>query len=194
MFLFTSCWSISTTIGLESGANTEKVKDILRIISAVKLPYLILGDFNVPPEECGASAFFSYLSGTILAADVDHTCTSSGTDRVLDYGIASKELADCIHVFPFYQHPFKPHVVGLDFYIHLQMEPDLGYVLELPQEIAFAAGPREVDDDWWKHFNRFADFEPHIEAPCAQGSDALLTRQYARWSRAAESHTVSTIP
>ena len=72
------------------------------MISAIKLPWLLLGDFNVSLEECNASAFFfGFLSGTIVVPDVDHTCTSNGTDRVLDYGIASKDLSEDILVKPF---------------------------------------------------------------------------------------------
>ena len=44
---------------LDAGGNIEKAKEVLRIIGAIRLPWLILGDFNVTPEECGASIFFS---------------------------------------------------------------------------------------------------------------------------------------
>ena len=33
-----------------------------------------------------------------------------------------------------------------------------------------------------------------IQAPWAQGADDLLTRQYARWARTAESYLVCTLP
>ena len=46
------------SIGLEAGGNIEKATEVLRIIGAIRLPWLILGDFNVTPEGCGASTFF----------------------------------------------------------------------------------------------------------------------------------------
>ena len=95
-----------SSIGLDAGPNVDKAKEALKIIAAIKLPWLIVGDFNVPPDECVASAFYSYLGGTLLAPKV-----------VLDYGICSPELAEYIDLQPFYDHPCTPHVVAVDFSI-----------------------------------------------------------------------------
>ena len=86
------------------------------------------------------------------------------------------------------------HAVAVDFSICLDLQVDQGFVLDIPKEITISCGPREVDDTWWFHFNKFLDFEPVIQAPWAQGADDLLTRQYARWARTAESYLVSTLP
>ena len=59
----------------------------------------------MPPDECAASVFYSYLGGTTLAPNVDFTCVSNGVDRVLDYGICAPELAERIDIHPFYLHP-----------------------------------------------------------------------------------------
>ena len=66
--------------------------------------------------------------------------------------------------------------------------------LDAPKEIDMTFGPRQVDDTWWHHFNRFDGFQPIIEAPWAQGADPLITQQYAQWSIAAESFLASTSP
>ena len=84
--------------------------------------------------------------------------------------------------------------MSVDFHINLNMLTDQGYVLDVPKEISISCGPREVDDTWWSHFCKFIDFEPEIQAPWAQGADDLLTLQYTRWSRAAESYLTSTMP
>ena len=125
----------------------------MQIIAAIKLPWIIVGDFNVPPDECAASVFYSYLGGTILAPNVDFTCVSSnGVDRVLDYGICAPELADYIDIQPLYLHPCTPHVVAVDFHINLDLQIDQGYVLDVPKEISISCGPREIDDTWWATF------------------------------------------
>ncbi len=134
------------------------------------------------------------FGGAILAPNVDFTCVSNWADRVLDYGICAPELADYIDLHPFYQHPCTPRVVAVDFHIHLDMQIDQGYVLDVPKEISISCGPREVDDTWWSHFCKLMDFEPEIQAPWAQGADDTLTLQYARRSRAPESYLTSTMP
>ena len=79
--------------GLDAGPNVGKAKEVPKITAAIKLPWLIVGDFHVPPDECVASAFYSYLGGTLLAAPkVDFTCTSNGTDRLLHFAIASEVI------------------------------------------------------------------------------------------------------
>ena len=112
----------------------------------------------------------------------------------MDYGIASPELADYIEIHPFYDHPCKPHVVAVDFDIHMGLQVDQGYVLDVPKEISISYGPREFGDTWWAHFNKYLDIEPVIQAPWAQGADDLLTRQCARRARSADSYLVSTLP
>ena len=45
--------------GLDEGPNAEKGIAVSNLVRAIKLPYLIVGDFNVPPEVCAASMFFN---------------------------------------------------------------------------------------------------------------------------------------
>ena len=102
--------------GLDEGPNAEKAIAICNLVRAIMLPFLLVGDFNVPPEACAASMFFNWLGGIILVPMVDFTCVSShGESRILDYGIASADLHPHIRVEPFLDHPFKPHTVGSVF-------------------------------------------------------------------------------
>ena len=114
------------SFGLEDGPNVQKTEEFLQIISAIKLPWLIVGDLNVTPEECFATSFFNYLGGSFLAPDVDFTCTSNGSDRRSDYAIASKDLAEYIQVKPHYLHPFRPHICGVDLLFPLRCRLTLG--------------------------------------------------------------------
>ena len=99
-----------------------------------------------------------------MAPDVNFTCTSNGSDRLLDYAIASKELAEFIQARPFYDHPFRPHICGVDYVLSLDLEIDSGMTLAAPKEIEITYGPRQVDDTWWHDFNKFEGFQPTIEA------------------------------
>ena len=91
-------------------------------------------------------------------------------------------------------HPFKPHTVGVSFFIDVEADLDYGYILRQPKEIEVALGPREVHDTWWAHWNRQQDTFPVLAAPWAQGADRAATIMFARWSRAAESFLLSTFP
>ena len=180
---------------LDEGPNAEKAIAICNLIRAIKLPFLVVGDFNVPPEVCAASMFFNWLGGIILVPMVDFTCVSShGENRILDYGIISAELQPHIRVEPFLDHPFKPHTVGVSFFVNIQADLDFGYILKQPKELDVSLGPREVGDTWWCHWNKQQCSFPTIAAPWAQGADRAATILFARWSRAAESFLLSTFP
>ena len=132
---------------LDEGPNSEKAIAICNLIRAIKLPFLVVGDFNVPPEVCAASMFFNWLGGIILVPMVDFTCVSShGENRILDYGIASAELHAHIRVVPFLDHPFKPHTVGVSFFVNIDADLDYGHILKQPKEIDVVPGPREIHD------------------------------------------------
>ena len=179
---------------LDDGANAVKGKNIAALVKGIKLPWVVIGDFNKTPEELGSSSLFEWLGGIILAPEVDFTCTSNGTDRLIDFAIISPELQDFAAVAPLLDHPFKPHVVGVKLELRVQPEMDIGYVLRVPKEIPIAFGPRQCHDTWWHHWNQQQSIFPLIEAPWAQGADRAATIQYARWSRAAESYLLSVYP
>ena len=181
--------------GLDEGPNAEKAIAICNLVRSIKLPFLLVGDFNVPPEVCAASMFFNWLGGIIMVPKVDFTCVSShGESRILDYGIASSDLHPHIQVEPFLDHPFQPHTVGVSFFIDIEADLDFCYILRQPKEIDIAPGPREVGDTWWAHWNLQQETFPEIEAPWAQGADRAATILFSRWSRAAESYLLSTFP
>ena len=102
---FRQSWQVVRVVGLDGGADVQKTKEVLRIIGAIKIPWVLIGDFK------GMRGYicFKYLGGTILAPDDDFTCTSNGSDRLLDFSIASKHFAEYIQAKPFYDHPCQPH-------------------------------------------------------------------------------------
>ena len=59
------------------------------------------------------------------------TCSSTaeGGGRVLDFGLASSDIAGKVQSEANYKVPFKPHFVGVDFSI------DLGYVADTGQQL-----------------------------------------------------------
>ena len=50
---------------LDDGASAGKARAIINLVRSIKLPWLLIGDFNIPPEECGSSVFF--LSSAALS-------------------------------------------------------------------------------------------------------------------------------
>ena len=84
--------------------------------------------------------------------------------------------------------------MGVSFFIDIEADLDFGYILRQPKEIDIAPGPREVGDTWLARWNLQQEAFPKIEAPWAQGADRTATISFLRWSRAAESYLLSTVP
>ena len=102
-----------------------------------------MADWNRSPEEVGSSYFAKYLKGAIVAPNVLMTCSSTaeGGGRVLDFGLASNDIASKIQCEANYKVPFKPHFVGVDFSIDLGYVADTGQQLVIPTDLFFAKVP-----------------------------------------------------
>ena len=64
-------------IGLDCPPNQERCSNIRCLIDSLKIPWLIVADWNRPPEEVGSSYFAKYLRGAVVAPNVLMTCSST---------------------------------------------------------------------------------------------------------------------
>ncbi len=140
---------------LEAGPNAEKLKQTQGLITAINLPWVMVGDFNRTPDEVASSLFVKFLRGIVIAPNVPFTCaapSAPGGGRVTDMVVACGDLAHRLKVDPFYHHGFRPHVVGLALSMDATMDSDEAFVQDLPDEIREYPGPRLVDDTWEASF------------------------------------------
>jgi hypothetical protein len=139
---------------LDDGSNADRTRAIADLIYNIKLPWLVVGDFNRDPAEVATSAWCRYLRGMVTCPNVPFTCTHSGEGggNLIDYTMHSRDLAPYLSVQPIYHYPFKPHVVALRVIVTKEVEADRHRVLDCPLEIVESAGPRNFDDSWAKHW------------------------------------------
>ena len=182
---------------LEAGPNAEKWKQIQGLIMAINLPWVMVGDFNRTPDEVANSLFVRYLRGIVIAPNVPFTCASPsapGGGRVIDMVIACGDLAHRLKVDPYYDHGFKPHVVGLAVSMEAIMDSDEAFVQDLPDEIMEYPGPRMVDDTWEAHYLKHAGAVAQLEIPWSSSANRAITDMCARWSLANETYFLSIFP
>ena len=116
---------------LEDGPNAERTKDIASLIYAIKLPWLIAGDFNKSPEEVATSSWCRYLKGIVTAPDVPFTCTntSAAGGSLIDFTMHCRELEPYLTVQPNWHYPFRPHLVAVTVIIDKEVEVDRHRIL-----------------------------------------------------------------
>ena len=136
--------SFCQVLALNALPNQERCSNIRCLIDSLKIPWLIVADWNRSPEEVGSSYFAKYLKGAIIAPNVLMTCSSTteGGGRVLDFGLASNDIASKILCEANYKVPFKPHFVAVDFSIDLGYVADAGRQLVIPTDLKCCQGPR----------------------------------------------------
>ena len=83
------------------------------------------------------------------------TCSSTaeGGGRVLDFGLASSDIAGKVQSEANYKVPFKPHFVGVDLPIDLGYVADTGQQLVIPTDLKFCQGPRLPEHSWARLFH-----------------------------------------
>ena len=158
-------------------------------------PWIIAADCNKTPDEVAHSTFVRYLEGVVVAPAVEFTCASAPPPgRVIDMVITCKACVPHLQVKPFYDHPFKPHVVALSIELSLEMDIDMVSAQVVPDEIGYYQGPRNQLDTWELHYNAFEHARADIQAPWSDAANRTITDMYARWSLATESYLLALSP
>ena len=69
-------------------ADAALLHQIAGVLFAARKPYLIMADWNMPPEVLSASGWLSPIAGKIVATERP-TCVTRGTATVFDYAVVS---------------------------------------------------------------------------------------------------------
>ena len=174
--------------GVQDGPNKQRVEDVVALIAATKLPWIIIGDFNHSPDVIAESSWCRYLRGVVITLDVPFTCTHAGKEggSMLDFVVCDRHLAPHIGLFPKY-YGFKPDVVSARLVVNLAFEPDVGKNMVCPTELLPTIGPRLPQDDWSSHWLAAQAIEPDLQVPWDSTASIEATRLYARFGHAVES-------
>eukprot|EP00959_Pyramimonas_sp_CCMP1952_P391879 8212180-Pyramimonas_sp.AAC.1 len=75
-----------------NGHNKVRFQRLGGLLKAIRLPWVVVGDFNMEPDILAASRFVQNVHGVIRTAGPEGTCANpQGRDKVLDYVLCSPE-------------------------------------------------------------------------------------------------------
>lgn len=198
------------SIGL-AGENLARLSDLVAILGTVRLPWLVVGDWNVPPGDMQHSGWVSFMGGRVVVPDgVAITCTSGPCGGLLDYGVASGDMWHLIRgCRAETEVPWKPHC-GLIFDLDGRTPTVWCRSLVLPRTRRFESVKRnevctrpsceeEALNDRWKRARIMAAAAPKklwyrenheckrsVAYMATAAASARLGKMYASWITAAE--------
>ena len=91
------------------GTNNKKIYQILECLRGLGIPGIPAADFNQTQQELDDLGWPALFRGHTIAPNVEFTCNSSGTKRVIDYLLVSNELMGMVHCTAVQGVPWGPH-------------------------------------------------------------------------------------
>ena len=172
-----------------TGENVRKLSEVARAIKAAGVPFLIVADWNMQPDELQRSGFLDLVEGVLaVPADLDYTCISG---RLLDYAVVHPGLAPAVQLMHYSKAPWAAHRT-LQVLVHKNPRSVMIRAMVQPRPLEGRAGP------WWGMAEAPSGFGQELRQAAQsmgflQTASALnleqtldLSTQYALWSAAAE--------
>ena len=159
---------LESGVGPGGGVNPSLLAALALFLQELRLPWIVVGDWNCTHEELASSGFLQSVHGRLLAP-LEAT-TSQGSS--IDFGVVCAKLAGCVSVVTEWNVPFKPHAALL-FTVH-----KTGASLPVPQPPKFVEAPGDNQGEGGeKDINEvLAMFEP----PNKKEQDVQWGRTVAR--------------
>ncbi len=135
-----------------TGENLQQLHEVTLLVQALRMPFLILGDFNLTPNELPRSCL-SALKGTVLTP-AGATATCANGLAVLDYAVISPELEPAVELSTFTEGPWGAHL-GLHLAISRAPRQFIVRTLAAPRPINVTA-LQQRRAITWEHVARLA--------------------------------------
>ena len=123
---------------LQGVTNRQIWASITAFVRHLQLPYILMGDMNISPEEMAASNLLAHMEGAILATGKETTLHGAE----LDCSIVSKRIAAITQVHGDWEVPCRPHCQLVIKYFQTTLEK------EHPQLMKYPAIPKLVAPSW----------------------------------------------
>eukprot|EP00974_Lingulodinium_polyedra_P022714 2194523-Lingulodinium_polyedra.AAC.1 len=95
-------------VGL-AGPNLAKARSIAAFVATLGGPWLVLADYNMPPQYLEDTGLLRMIQGEVILPDnTEFTCTA-GNGNMLDYVVASPMAARYVRRVYAQQEDWKPH-------------------------------------------------------------------------------------
>ena len=171
-----------------TGVNLQKLSEIGVHIKNAGIPFVIAGDWNVPPSELLESGWPARIKGEILPpSDLEISCTSG---RLIDYAVCHRSIANIARLSSFVEGPWKTHQALL---LTLPRSPRRFLTRSLVDSpMKFPSVDRNAGSVSWSDFihqSRSLHFQPPSRTlPTFLDPDPSLSQKlalkYKRWSSA----------
>ena len=89
--------------GPGAGVNPGLLSNLAVFVQELRLPWIIVGDWNCSPEELASSGFLSMIKGRLVTPG--EATTTQGSE--IDYAVASETIAACTQVEVDWGCPFQ---------------------------------------------------------------------------------------
>ena len=122
---------LESGVGPGGGVNPSLLAALTLFIQELRVPWIVVGDWNCSHDELSSSGFLRLVHGQLIAP-LEAT-TSQGS--AIDFGVVCSQLAGGVSVSTEWDVPFKPHA-ALRFTIRKN-----GACLPVPQPPKFASEP-----------------------------------------------------
>jgi hypothetical protein len=93
-----------------SPTNLLRLGQVHGLVQAFKVPWIILGDFNMGPGTLDQGGFLDLIGGTVSLADEGASTCTAGTGSLIDFAIVRKDIADSVLLTQDLTAPWSPHV------------------------------------------------------------------------------------
>ena len=102
-----------------SPTNLSRLGQVHDLIQSLKVPWIVLGDFNMSPGTLDQGGFLDLIGGTVVLADAGAATCTAGKGSLIDFAIVRKDIAESTHLVQDLEAPWSPHV-GLMASIHIE--------------------------------------------------------------------------
>jgi hypothetical protein len=91
-----------------SPTNLARLGQFHGLIKSIRVPWIILGDFNMGPDTLDQGGFLDLLGGYVITADNGASTCTTGEGSLLDVAIARKDIASSVSLAQDLEAPMEP--------------------------------------------------------------------------------------
>ena len=122
--------------GPGSGVNPGLLAQIAVFVQELRIPWIMVGDWNCTPDELASAGFLAMVKGRLVVPAQE--TTTQGSE--IDYAVASEVMAAITHVEVDWDVPFRPHA-AVRYRVHKG-----GATMPVPQAPRFGVEPGANQD------------------------------------------------
>ena len=137
---------LTSSSGLDLG-NKRRLASVSALVATLKDPWLILGDWNLPPSELESSGWLEKIQGElVLPHGVEFTCSTGTSNTLLDFGVRSKSADSIVQgLFPVTEVPWGTHL-GLELRLNPSLEKQKMIEWNYPRAFPPVEQPKKAAD------------------------------------------------